>query len=115
MQQTEPLKSLTPQPDSETTAWRILHDASAGIWVDHFDGHWLVQTESDRLPDFLIRLAQENARSLYWRLRDKSAATAPEWILGEKVVERFLVREQGASFWIDFSSGYSSGIFSTRG
>ncbi|MDF1659971.1 MAG: class I SAM-dependent methyltransferase [Verrucomicrobiales bacterium] len=105
------MKSLSPQPDSKTTAWRIYHDASAGVWVDHFDGRWLVQTQSNRFPEFLKGLAGGVATSIYWRPRDKAASTAPEWVWGEKVTERFLVQENGASFWIDFDSGYSSGIF----
>ncbi|MEM7603686.1 MAG: class I SAM-dependent methyltransferase, partial [Verrucomicrobiota bacterium] len=111
MQPTEQLNSLAPPPDSETTAWRIFHDAEAGVWVDHFDGRWLVQTGANRFPEFLRGLAKEVATSIYWRPRDKAASTAPARVWGEEVKERFLVKENGASFWIDFDSGYSSGIF----
>ncbi len=79
--------------------------------MDHFDGRWLVQTRSERFPDFLKSMAQGVARSIYWRPRDKSASTAPEHVWGEVVTERFPVKENGAAFWIDFGSGYSSGIF----
>lgn len=81
------------------------------MWVDHFDGRWLVQTQSSRFPEFLKNLAKGVATSIYWRPRDKAASTAPEWIWGEKVTERFLVEENGGSFWIDFGAGYSLGIF----
>ena len=111
MQPTVALNSLTPCPDSDTTAWRILHDADAGVWVDNFDGRWLVQTEKSRFPEFLKKLAPGKASSIYWRPRDKAASTAPEHVWGEQVAERFSVRENGARFLIDFSSGYSSGIF----
>jgi len=119
LQPTSPLKSLHPAPDSSsdsgaadpTTAWRIYHDAGAGVWVDHYDGRWLVQTKDARFPDFLKSLAEGVATSIYWRPRDKSASTAPERVWGEPVTERFTVRENGAAYWIDFDAGYSSGIF----
>jgi 23S rRNA (cytosine1962-C5)-methyltransferase len=111
MQPKSLLKKLSLSPGNDTNAWRIFHDAEAGVWVDYFDGHWLVQTRSERFPDFLKSMAQGVARSIYWRPRDKSASTAPEQVWGEVVTERFQVKENGASFWIDFGSGYSSGIF----
>lgn len=105
------MKSLSPAPDSETTAWRIYHDAAAGVWVDHFDGRWLVQTRDKRFPSFVEDLAEGVAASIYWRPRDKAASTAPERVRGEPVTERFPVLENGARFLVDFSAGYSSGIF----
>jgi len=111
LQLTDGLKRLFPSPSPNTNAWRIYHDAKAGIWVVHFDGRWLVQTQQPTFPAFLNELAAGVARSIYWRPRDKAAATAPEHVSGESVTERFPVQENGAKFWIDFSSGYSSGIF----
>lgn len=105
------MKSLTPAPNEQTNAWRILHDAKAGVWVDHFDGRWLVQTRESRFPDYLKKLSEGVATSLYWRPRDKAASTAPELVAGNPVEERFSVSENGAQFRIDFSAGYSSGIF----
>lgn len=105
------MKPLFPPPDDRTTAWRILHDAEAGLWVDHFDGRWLVQTREPDFPESLLEHAEGVARSIYWRPRDKAASTAPERVWGEPVEDRFAVRENGASFWIDFQAGYSSGIF----
>ncbi len=111
MQHTVALKSLFPRPDDDTSAWRIFHDAEAGVWVDHFDRRWLVQTKDEHYPEFLKTLGEGVAASIYWRPRDKTAATAPTHVWGEQVRERFTVLENGASFWIDFSAGYSSGIF----
>lgn len=111
MQPTETRDNLNPQPEVNTTAWRIFHDVTAGVWVDHFDGHWLVQTRENRFPEYLKGLAQGVASSIHWRPRDKAASTAPEWVWGEMEGNRFSVLENGAKFWIDFDSGYSSGIF----
>ena len=105
------MKTLSSSPDNQTTAWRILHDAKAGVWVDHFDGRWLVQTIGNRFPDYLKKSSEGIASSIYWRPRDKAASTAPEHIMGDVVEEPFVVRENDALFAIDFSAGYSSGIF----
>ncbi len=108
---TSRMVTLSPQPDPETNAWRIYHDELMGVWVDHFDGHWLVQTRGTVLPDHVKDLANGVARSVYWKPRDKSASTAPEWVWGERVEEKFTITENGAKFLVDFSAGYSPGIF----
>jgi len=102
---------LATAPDKFSTAWRIHHDAGEGLWIDHFAGHWLVQTRESVFPERVRRWAGDEVRSIYWKPRDKSAATVPEHVAGEEVRERFLVEENGARFWIDFSAGYSCGIF----
>lgn len=101
-----------PAPD--TTAWRILHDAKSELWVDHFDGRWLVQTRGGRFPETLLPRAEGIARSVHWRPRDKSAATAPERILGDDPPAPFPVLENGAEFGIDFRAGYSCGLFTDQ-
>lgn len=111
LQPTVTVKRLFPAPSPDTTAWRIYHDAASGVWVDHFDGRWLVQTQEPVFPDFLKNLAEGVASSIYWRPRDKAAATAPTLVAGVSMTERFAVRENGASFLIDFRAGYSCGIF----
>jgi len=111
LQPTVAVKRLFSSPSPDTNAWRIYHDAADGVWVDHFDGRWLVQTQQDQFPEFLTSLAGGAATSIYWRPRDRAAATAPAHVWGAEVTERFPVRENGAWFWIDFSAGYSSGIF----
>ena len=106
---------LRPVPDPETTAWRCFHGVSGpwrGVWIDDFDGRWLVQTESEQFPAPVREAVGEGlARSVYWKPRDKGARTVPEWIGGERVEAPFLIRENGLAFWIDFSAGYSQGIF----
>ncbi|NNE90060.1 MAG: class I SAM-dependent rRNA methyltransferase [Verrucomicrobiales bacterium] len=104
-------KNLSPPPNSETSAWRIYNDAKAGIWIDNFDGRWLVQTREKEFPKFLKSAVPEMASSVYWKPRDKAAKTEPEWTAGERITDRFSVQENGVSGWIDFAAGYSSGIF----
>jgi len=109
--QSKVMVTLSKQPDPETNAWRIYHDELMGVWVDHFDGRWIVQTRGSVLPDKMRETAKDVARSVYWKPRDKSASAAAEWVCGEKVTGKFLIKETGAKFWIDFSAGYSPGIF----
>ena len=98
-------------PDAGTTAWRVYHDVEAGVWIDNFDGRWLVQTLDEKLPGWVASAAPKFAESVYWKPRDRAAKTAPEFVAGKKVTERFAVTENGVACWIDFSAGYSSGIF----
>lgn len=105
---------LRPAPDAGTNAWRIFTGAEPrgeGVWVDHFDGRWLVQTEADRFPEAFREAVPDLARALYWKRREKSASGSPRWIAGETVADPFEIRENGLAFWIDFSAGYSQGIF----
>ncbi len=103
--------ALTPAPSPDTTAWRIGHDVPSGIWIDSFDGHWLVQTKGAALPESVVELARSTAKSLYWKRRDAAATTTPERVWGEEVAGRFEVMENGARFLVDFGAGYSPGIF----
>src|SRR5581483_4920413 len=72
-----------------------------------FAGNWLVQTRGESFAEWL-RDAKE-PRSIYRKkLGDK---TAPVWFSGEKVDAPFVVHENGVRYEIDFSAGYSQGIF----
>lgn len=104
-------KQLSPNPSPEFgDAWRVLH--SEECWIDEFAGRWLVQTSTDDRPDELAAAVDEGlVKSVYWRPRSKSADTAPAHLAGEIVKEPFFARENGALAEIDFSAGYSSGIF----
>lgn len=108
------LAPLSPAPTEDTTALRIFHDKHTETWIDHFDGRWLVQTRDKNPPAGLIEAAADQAQSIYWRPRDKAAATAPQHISGDIVAERFAIRENGGEFWIDFSAGYSCGLFTDQ-
>ena len=105
---------LRPAPNERTTAWRTFTGEGlrwGGVWIDVFDGHWLVQTRKDKFPEALHEAVPELARSLWWKRRDKEQKAAPRWIAGEKIDEPFLAEENGMKFWIDFQAGYSQGIF----
>jgi len=103
----ETIRSATP--GAETDALRLVDGSGDGfddLEVDDFAGRWLVQTRISGFPEWLKKA---DARSIYWKkLGDK---TSPIWIAGEKIAEPFVARESGLQYWIDFSAGYSQGIF----
>ena len=101
---------LSNQPSPDTNAWRILHHVDKGIWVDNFDGNWWVQTRSDQYPKQLNAI-HDRANSVYWRPRDAKASESAKHIAGKKLNAPFVIKENGVSFKIDFSAGYSPGIF----
>lgn len=97
-------------PDNSTNAWRIIHEAKAGIWVDNFNGTWWVQTRENQYPRVLEAMHSQ-AEAVYWRPRDSKASESAKWVTGKKLAEPFVVVENDAQFRIDFSAGYSPGIF----
>jgi 23S rRNA (cytosine1962-C5)-methyltransferase len=83
-------------------------DKMDGIEIDDFASRWLVQTRDAAFPDWL-RGATE-ARAIYWK-RLGEQKEPPQWIAGEKIEAPFEATENGMHFQIDFSTGYSQGIF----
>ena len=106
---------LQPRPSPDVSAWRLFNGSGfhwSGVWIENFDGRWLVQTKKERFPEALKVAVDEGvADSIYWKVRAKSAKGAPEWVAGEVVSEPFEVEENGLKFLVDFSAGYSQGIF----
>jgi 23S rRNA (cytosine1962-C5)-methyltransferase len=99
----------------ETDAFRVADgdaDGLPGIAIDAFAGRWLVQPAVPRAPAVeLVRACLRHAAAVWWKLPDPAAAAAPHWLAGELGPARFLVRENGMRFWIDFAAGYSQGLF----
>ena len=107
--------------DSQTDALRLLDGtgdgpAFAGLFVDDFAGRWLVQTTGPgQMPlSFLRDLPPtDQPASIYWKRldsRDQHQQPPVHWA-GEPVTEPFSVCENGLRYRIDFSGGYSQGIF----
>ena len=103
-----------PPPDPATSAWRIFNGEGirwGGIWIDNFDGHWLVQTRKGHFPEPFRDAVPDQAKSLWWKRREKAVRGKPEWIAGERLLEPIVVEENGVRFLVDFHAGYSQGIF----
>ena len=96
----------------ETDVCRLVNgsgDDARGLIIDDFDGRWLVSVkEGESVPLLSPELGY---RSLYTRLLSKDTKASPFYLGGEKLSGRFPVREHGLSYWIDFQSGYSPGLF----
>jgi 23S rRNA (cytosine1962-C5)-methyltransferase len=97
-----------------TNALRLVDgwgDGIEGVEIDDFAGRWLVQTREGRFPEWLRGVTRmKGARAIYWKVLG-GGKEAPVWIEGEVAREPFEVMENGVRFWIDFTAGYSQGIF----
>lgn len=95
---------------TDTDALRIVDgdgDGFGDVAIDDFADRWLVETRGKVFPEWVKAAPQP--RCIYWkRLGDKES---PVWMSGEKSGEPFVARENGVKYWIDFTSGYSQGIF----
>ena len=108
---------------AETNACRLIHGASdawPGWYVDRLGDFVLSQSElplidaqRERLAD-LIAGASDGAyhKLLNRQVRGSNVAQAsPEHALGATAPDRFAIRENGVSFELSFSEGYSVGLF----
>ena len=94
-----------------TNALRLVDgkgDGLEGLEIDDFAGRWLVQTREAVFPNWLRRA--EGAAAVYWKQLGERKE-APVWIGGEEARQPFVATENGMQLWIDFSAGYSQGIF----
>ncbi len=97
-----------------TDAYRLFDggaDGMPGVFIDDFAGHWLVQTREVEFPEALCREPDPACRSLWWKNLDPEKKHSPEWKWGQRPEQPFPVRENGLRFLIDFSVGYSQGLF----
>ena len=96
----------------ETDVCRLINGAGDGLdrlIIDDFAGRWLISSkEGEDLPDLTPELGY---RALYSKTLSKNEKLSPAYIRGEPLAARFPVREHGLSYWIDFESGYSQGLF----
>ncbi|MBS0657049.1 MAG: class I SAM-dependent rRNA methyltransferase [Verrucomicrobia bacterium] len=108
--QREPLRA------GGTNAFRLLDGRGDGalfdgLYLEDYAGRWLVQTDGRgcrRPPEWL---REAGARSIYWKELAQADRQGPQLWHGAPVEAPFEVREEGVAFQIDFSSGYSQGIF----
>ena len=97
---------------SETDVWRLVNgegDGLDGLIIDNFAGNWLISIKEGADPPKLD--PGLGYRALYAKTLSKNEKSPPAHLGGEELTTRFPVREHGLSFWIDFQSGYSQGLF----
>jgi 23S rRNA (cytosine1962-C5)-methyltransferase len=97
---------------TDTDVCRLINgagDSLDGLIIDDFAGRWLISgKEGDDLPKLTPELGY---LALYSKTLSKNEKLSPAYIRGEQLIARFPVREHGLSYWIDFESGYSQGLF----
>lgn len=105
----------------ESEAFRVFHGPGEGdedLSVDYFAGHlWVTlfdeKRDLDALKAILRKFAsQVQAQSMVLMVRPKKGLPAmPEGIFGDVPADPFLVREEGARFWIRFTDTRHPGLF----
>jgi 23S rRNA (cytosine1962-C5)-methyltransferase len=84
-------------------------DGLDGLIIDDFGGRWLISNiEGEDPPKLAPALGY---RALYAKTLSKNQKSPPIHLGGEELTTRFPVQEEGISYWIDFQSGYSQGLF----
>jgi 23S rRNA (cytosine1962-C5)-methyltransferase len=95
-----------------TDVCRLVNGAGDGLdplIIDDFAGRWLISNkEGEALPKLTPDLGY---RALYSKTLSRNEKLSPTYLEGEHLTARFPVRENGLSYWIDFESGYSQGLF----
>jgi 23S rRNA (cytosine1962-C5)-methyltransferase len=96
----------------DTDVCRLINgagDGLDGLIIDDFAGRWLISgKEGEDLPKLTSELGY---LALYSKTLSKNEKVSPAYMGGERLTARFPVREHGLSYWIDFESGYSQGLF----
>ena len=107
-----------------TNGWRLIHGASdgwPGLQVEKLGDFLLAQsagglnTPEHEMVEALARTHESHGayhKTLSRNVRGAgTAATSPQLLLGEAAPERFTILENGLSFEMSFSEGYSVGLF----
>lgn len=100
--------------EGATNAFRVVDGAADGLddtWIDAFADRWLVQTKGPRPAGDLVEACLRFAGSVWWKRLDRDAKAPPVLLAGERPPDAFEIVEEGARFRIDFSAGYSQGLF----
>ncbi|MFD2302256.1 class I SAM-dependent rRNA methyltransferase [Roseibacillus ishigakijimensis] len=100
---------------AETNALRLLDGEGDGLpdlFLETYANHWLLATRHDHLltPE-LGHALRGSRRTVYWKHLDQNQKTSPEHLSGPRLDAPFPILENGVRYRIDFSAGYSQGIF----
>jgi len=96
---------------SDSTAFRLFDgegDGAEDVVVDSYAGHWVVSRKMGGCPAWLLGAGAE---SVWLKQLDQGDKSAPVLLEGDVPEMPFLVRENGVSYEIDLTAGYSQGIF----
>lgn len=107
-----------------TDTFRVIHGESdrwPGLYVDRLGDSLLAQSSEPLSHSQLDAVKREaghyNCRAVYHKMLSRQVRGAtleqssPRLLLGDRVPERFFIRENGARFEMSFAEGYSVGLF----
>ena len=100
-------RKFAEPPGPDTDAFRLF--AGENVAIDSFAGHWLVQTRDAEFPAWVNDCA--DPRSVWWKRLERENRESPSFVRGENPDGPIVAQEHGAAFEIDFTAGYSHGIF----
>lgn len=109
------LAAREPLLNSETNALRLIDgygDGYPDLFLETFAGRLLLSTREDHLLTGELRKnLQATGQSVYWKHLDQNQKNSPTHLCGPEVTAPFSALENGIRYQIDFSAGYSQGIF----
>ncbi|MBQ7022455.1 MAG: class I SAM-dependent rRNA methyltransferase [Akkermansia sp.] len=102
------LEKLPPQ----TNAYRVSDGTEwAGVFIDALADRLLVSVRDAAVPRSLRAQLEATGRPVYLKRLDKDVKEAPVHLCGPQLPLRFPILENGVSYMMDMSAGYSQGIF----
>lgn len=100
---------------SDTNAIRLIDGAGdhhPDLFLESYADRLLLSTRHDHLLTPTLKSELTNLdKSLYWKHLDQNQKTAPHHLSGPPITKPFTILENGIHYRIDFSAGYSQGIF----
>lgn len=102
----------TPQLPPATDAWRVEDGTQwPGVFIDSLAGRLLVSLRDVSLPADLERQLLTCGQDVYIKRLEKGEKAAPSPLLPPTQPMRFPVQENGVSYMLDMTAGYSQGLF----
>ena len=96
----------------DTDSYRIFDGVGDGLknaFIDNFSGNWLV-SYNEKIPFVNFDDALPK-KSIWIKELKHEGKTSPKCIFGDPISSNFVINENKVLFEIDFSAGYSQGLF----
>ena len=96
----------------QTNAYRVSDGTTwPGIFIDALADRLLVSVRDTAVPRPLLVQLEATGRPVYLKRLDKDVKEAPLHLCGPEAPLRFPIQENGVTYIMDMSAGYSQGIF----
>jgi len=116
----EARSSVWENKDVPTDSYRLIDgqaDGFKGLSIDRFAERLLIASAQDKsrldLEELISALQElEGISSIWWKQLEQDEKKSPELLWAtEKDEQPFVISENGLRYEIDFTAGYSQGIF----